>query len=75
VLRQTRLGRVLGMSFRDDAGPGREPYACVYCGATEDLVPDQDIEDLHYCRTCLEKHLRHDRQIEERGEAEPPFDG
>ena len=48
---------------------------CVYCGATEDLVADQDTEDLWYCRSCLEKHTRHGEQIAERGEAEPPFDG
>ncbi len=54
---------------------GTEQAKCVYCGATEDLVPDQDLEDLFYCRSCLEKHLRHGEQIAERGEAEPPFDG
>ena len=48
---------------------------CVYCGAAEDLVADEDLEDLYYCRSCLEKHQRHERQIAERGEAEPPFDG
>lgn len=52
-----------------------EQPTCVYCGTTDDLVADEDLEDLHYCRTCLEKHLRHNQQIEERGEAEPPFDG
>lgn len=54
---------------------GKEQAKCVYCGATDDLVPDQDLEDLFYCRSCLEKHLRHGEQIAERGEAEPPFDG
>jgi|APFre7841882590_1041340.scaffolds.fasta_scaffold59323_2 hypothetical protein len=54
---------------------GREKPMCVYCGATDDLVADQDLEDLYYCQTCLEKHVRHGQQIEERGEAEPPFDG
>jgi len=53
----------------------KEPRKCVYCGATEDLVADHEIEDLFYCNACLEKHLRHDQQIDERGEAEPPFDG
>jgi hypothetical protein len=52
-----------------------EKPMCVYCGATDDLVADQDLEDLYYCQTCLEKHVRHGQQIEERGEAEPPFDG
>jgi hypothetical protein len=52
-----------------------EQPTCVYCGTMDDLVADEELEDLHYCRTCLEKHLRHDQQIEERGEAEPPFDG
>lgn len=52
-----------------------EQAKCVYCGAVTDLVADEDTEDLYYCRTCLEKHQRHDRQISERGEAEPPFDG
>jgi hypothetical protein len=54
---------------------GPDQAHCVYCGATEDLVADRDTPDLYYCRTCLEKHDRHDRQIAERGEAEPPFDG
>ncbi len=53
----------------------KEQPKCVYCGATEDLVPDRDTEDLWYCRACLDKHLRHGEQITERGEAEPPFDG
>jgi len=52
-----------------------ESAACIYCGATEDLVPDENMEDLYYCRTCLDKHLRHRQQISDRGEAEPPFDG
>jgi hypothetical protein len=52
-----------------------EQATCVYCGTTEDLVPDENVEDLFYCRTCLDKHIRHGQQITERGEAEPPFDG
>lgn len=51
-----------------------EQARCVYCGTADDLVEDQNLLDLYYCRTCLEKHRRHDQQIE-RGEAEPPFDG
>jgi len=54
---------------------GKEQVKCVYCGATDDLVADQDLEELFYCRSCLDKHLRHGEQISERGEAEPPFDG
>lgn len=54
---------------------GTERAACVYCGAGEDLVPDENVEELFYCRTCLDKHIRHGQQITERGEAEPPFDG
>jgi len=52
-----------------------EKAACVYCGATGDLVPDENVEDLFYCRTCLDKHIRHGQQITERGEPESPFDG
>jgi len=54
---------------------GKERAVCVYCGATEDLVADENLADLHYCRVCLDKHVRHREQITERGEAEPPFDG
>lgn len=54
---------------------GTEHPACVYCGATENLTPDENVEDLYYCAACLEKHRRHGQQITERGEAEPPFDG
>lgn len=54
---------------------GTEQPRCVYCGASEDLVADPDVEDLFYCASCLEKHRRHGEQIAERGEAEPPFDG
>ena len=52
-----------------------EPVACVYCGATESLVADEHLEGLYYCPTCLDRHVRHGQQIDERGEAEPPWDG
>lgn len=49
--------------------------ACVYCGATEDLVRDDHLEGLFYCPKCLDRHVRHGQQIDDRGEAEPPWDG
>ncbi len=52
-----------------------EPAACVYCGATKDLVADDHLEGLYYCPVCLDRHVRHSQQIDDRGEAEPPWDG
>ncbi len=48
---------------------------CVYCGATEGLVEDEHLKGLFYCPRCLERHVRHGQQIDDRGEAEPPWDG
>lgn len=52
-----------------------EPASCVYCGAVGALVADREIEGLYYCSRCWERFDRQNRQIEERGEAEPPADG
>lgn len=52
-----------------------EPRVCVYCGAGGVLIPDEHLEDLFYCPSCLERHRRHSQQIEDLGEAEPPSDG
>ena len=52
-----------------------EVAACVYCGATENLVADDHLEGLFYCPSCLDRHQRHSQQIDDRGEAEPPWDG
>ena len=52
-----------------------EPAACVYCGATENLVADDNLVGLYYCPACLDRHLRHSQQIDDRGEADPPWDG
>lgn len=58
------------------AGRGSEGDAaapsCVYCGATGDLLPDGSTEGVVYCRSCLERFARHDAQIHDRGEPEPP---
>ncbi len=48
---------------------------CIYCGATDDLVQDENLEGLYYCPRCLDRHIRHGQQIDDRGEAEPPWDG
>lgn len=63
------------MSSHAEAKRSEEPAACVYCGATDDLVQDEHLEGLFYCPRCLERHLRHGQQIDDRGEAEPPWDG
>jgi len=52
-----------------------EAAACVYCGETEGLVRDDHLETLYYCPKCLDRHVRHGQQIDDRGEAEPPWDG
>jgi hypothetical protein len=67
-----REGAMKPVDKRDVAA---EPAACVYCGATENLVADDHLEGLYYCPTCLDRHLRHGQQIDDRGEAEPPWDG
>jgi hypothetical protein len=63
------------MSTHAEAKRSGDPAACVYCGATDDLVQDEHLEGLYYCPRCLERHLRHGQQIDDRGEAEPPWDG
>jgi len=52
-----------------------EAATCVYCGETEDLVPDDHVEGLFYCPACLDRHVRHAQQIDDRGEVDPPWDG
>jgi len=59
----------------DKAHVTAEPAGCVYCGATENLVEDDHLEGLYYCPTCLDRHVRHNEQIVDRGEADPPWDG
>ncbi len=43
-----------------------EHRACVYCSATDDLVADEHIEELWYCRPCLARRDEH-RDIIARG--------
>jgi heterodisulfide reductase subunit B len=52
-----------------------EQPTCVYCGSCGELVADLEIEGLFYCTRCWDRFDRQSRQIDERGEAEPPADG
>lgn len=63
------------MAANENAGTASDQATCVYCGATENLVEDEFLEGLYYCPSCLERHRRHSQQIDELGEAEPPWDG
>jgi hypothetical protein len=38
---------------------GNEQAECVYCGAVADLVADEEIETLWYCRRCLARRDEH----------------
>ena len=64
------------MSLREKPETAKDPTAaCVYCGATDHLVRDEHVEGVFYCPRCLERHLRHGQQIDDRGEPEPSWDG
>ncbi len=64
------------MSLSDRPKAAKETAAaCVLCGATQDLVRDEQVEGVFYCPKCLERHRRHGQQIEDRGEPEPSWDG
>lgn len=52
-----------------EAGNQRE---CVYCGAATDLVADEFIEELWYCRACLARRDEHRDIIAEGCDAEDP---
>lgn len=45
---------------------------CVYCGSTEDLVADEHLEELWYCRPCLKRRDEHQEIIDHGFEDEDP---
>jgi len=53
------------------AGEAERPQ-CVYCGASVDLVADEHIEALWYCRPCLTRRLEHQFLVEEGCDSDDP---
>lgn len=53
-------------------GERREDPACALCGATEDLVPDPNLESVWICRRCLERTEAHQAAIEHGYDDEEP---
>lgn len=49
-----------------------EQRECVYCGAREELVADEHMEALWYCRACLARREEHRAIIAEGCEDEDP---
>lgn len=50
-------------------GPERH---CVYCGATEELVPDEELEEVWYCAPCLGRREEHQAVIDHGFDDEEP---
>lgn len=49
--------------------------ACVRCGAEQDLVEDENMPGLWFCRGCLERVERQNRAIRRGLEQEPDVEG
>ncbi|MCB1163358.1 MAG: hypothetical protein R3C71_02570 [Candidatus Krumholzibacteriia bacterium] len=45
---------------------------CVYCGATEELVPDEHLQELWYCSACLARRDAHQELIDHGLDDEDP---
>lgn len=45
---------------------------CVYCGATEELVPDEHLQELWYCSACLARRDAHQELIDQGLDDEDP---
>ncbi|MBN2172447.1 MAG: hypothetical protein JW819_14105 [Candidatus Krumholzibacteriota bacterium] len=53
-------------------GERREDPACALCGATEDLLPDPNLEGVWICRRCRDRTEAHQAAIEHGYDDEEP---
>ncbi len=49
-----------------------EENTCALCGASEDLSPDPNLEDVWICRACRERGEAHRKAIEHGYDDEEP---
>jgi hypothetical protein len=46
--------------------------SCVYCGVTEDLVADEHLEEVWYCKPCFGRRDAHQEIIDHGFDDEEP---
>ncbi len=50
----------------------RKERSCVYCGAPDELVADEHLDEVWYCKSCLKRRKAHQEIIDHGFDDEEP---